>query len=85
MRPGSLVGLDAHSKLMISWLATTRSTEAANALLADLRSRTSSKQRRIPSDGLAYEIDAVSQNFAPGMASLGQVVKTYGTSSPQPG
>jgi len=59
--------------------------EAASALLADLRDRTSAKEIQISSDGLAYYIDAVSQNFAPGTASLGQVVKTYGTSSPQPG
>jgi IS1 family transposase len=77
--------LDADSKLMISWLASNRSMEAANALLADLRSRTSAKEIQISSDGLAYYIDAVSQNFAPGTASLGQVVKTYGSSSPQPG
>jgi IS1 family transposase len=77
--------IDADSKLMISWLASNRSSEAANALLADLRSRTSAKEIQLSSDGLAYYIDAVSQNFAPGMASLGQVVKTYGTSSPQPG
>jgi len=77
--------IDADSKLMISWLASNRSSEAANALLADLRSRTSSKQLQISSDGLAYYIDAVSKSFAPGDASLGQVVKTYGTSSPQPG
>jgi IS1 family transposase len=77
--------LDADSKLMISWLASNRSMEAANALLGDLKSRTSAKEIQISSDGLAYYIDAVSQNFAPGTASLGQVVKTYGTSSPQPG
>jgi IS1 family transposase len=77
--------IDADSKLMISWLASNRSSEAANALLGDLRSRTSSKQLQISSDGLPYYIDAVSKSFAPGMASLGQVVKTYGTSSPQPG
>lgn len=77
--------LDADSKLMISWLASNRSSEAANALVADLRSRTSAKEIQISSDGLAYYIDAVSQNFTPGTVSLGQVVKTYGTSSPQPG
>jgi len=77
--------LDADSKLMISWLASNRSAEAANALLADLKSRTSAKEIQISSDGLAYYIEAVSQSFAPGEASLGQVVKTYGTSSPQPG
>lgn len=77
--------LAADSKLMISWLASNRSSEAANALVADLRSRMSSKQVQISSDGLPYYPDAVSQSFATGMASLGQVVKTYGTSSPQPG
>jgi IS1 family transposase len=77
--------IDADSKLMISWLASNRSSEAANALLADLRSRMSSKQLQISSDGLPYYIEAVSKSFAPGDASLGQVVKTYGTSSPQPG
>ncbi len=78
--------LDADSKLMISWLASNRSADAANALLSDLRSRTSaSNEIQISSDGLAYYIDGVAKNFPPGDATLGQVVKTYGTSSPQPG
>ncbi len=76
--------LDADSKLMISWLASNRSADAANALLSDLRSRTTN-HLQISSDGLAYYIDGVAKNFPPGAATLGQVVKTYGASSPQPG
>lgn len=76
--------LDADSKLMISWLVSNRSADAANALLADLRSRTSN-HLQISSDGLVYYIDGVAKNFPSGAATLGQVVKTYGTSSPQPG
>jgi IS1 family transposase len=76
--------LDADTRLMISWLASNRSPEAANALLHDLQSRTSMRLQ-ISSDGLPHYIDAVMQSFAPGDASLGQVVKTYATSAPQPG
>jgi IS1 family transposase len=76
--------IDADSRLIISWLASNRSPEAANALLHDLQSRTS-KHLQISSDGLPHYIDAVMQSFTPGSASLGQVVKTYATSAPQPG
>lgn len=76
--------IDADTRLIVSWLASNRSPEAANALLADLKSRTL-MHLQISSDGLPHYIDAVMQNFVSGDADLGQIIKTYATSSPQPG
>lgn len=40
---------------------------------------------QISSDGLPLYLDAVLKNFRYGEADLGQVIKTYASSSPQPG
>jgi IS1 family transposase len=76
--------LDADSKLIISWLASNRSQEAADALIADLKSRTSMRLQ-ISSDGWPLYIDAITKSFRQGDCDYAEVIKVYGSSSPQPG
>ena len=76
--------IDADSRLIVSWLASNRSYEAADALIRDLKSRTTMRLQ-ISSDGFPAYLDAVLKNFLYGDADLGQVIKTYASSSPQPG
>jgi hypothetical protein len=76
--------IDADSRLIVSWLASNRSYEAADALIRDLKSRTSMRLQ-LSTDGFPAYLDAVLKNFLYGDADLGQVIKTYASSSPQPG
>lgn len=62
----------------------TRSPDAADALIADLKSRTMMRLQ-ISSDGLSFYMDAVMKHFRYGEADHAEVVKTYAASSPQPG
>jgi hypothetical protein len=77
-------GLDADSKLIVSWLASDRSQEACDAFIKDLASRTMMRLQ-ISSDGLPLYIDAISKEFRPCEADYGQIVKVYAGSKPQPG
>jgi IS1 family transposase len=76
--------IDADSRLIISWLASNRSYEAAEAIIKDLKSRTYCRLQ-ISSDGLPFYLESILKNFRYGEADHGEVVKHYGTSSPQPG
>jgi transposase-like protein len=49
--------IDAHSKLMLPWIASDRSQEAADALIADVKARTMMRIQ-ITSDGFSAYIDA---------------------------
>ncbi len=76
--------IDADSKLMISWLASDRSQEAANALIADLKSRTTMRLQ-ITSDGYGAYIDAIVAAFPRyGEVDYAEEIKHYQTSA-QPG
>jgi IS1 family transposase len=76
--------IDADSKLIVSWLASDRSYEAADAFMKDLKSR-AYMRLQISTDGLQQYLAAVLKNFLYGDADLGQVIKTYAGSNPQPG
>jgi IS1 family transposase len=76
--------IDADSRLIVSWLASNRSQEAADALIRDLASRTSMRLQ-ISSDGLPAYLDAVAKSFRPMDADYGMVMKVYGSSGNQPG
>jgi IS1 family transposase len=76
--------LDADSKLMISWMVSDRNQEAADALIRDLKARTSVRLQ-ISSDGLPEYFNAILKTFRYGEADHGEVVKTYASSKPVPG
>lgn len=73
--------LDADTKLMISWLVSDRSQEAANAIIADLRSRIV-HPIQLSSDGLAQYVEAVVKVFRPGEIHHAEVIKTFANSKP---
>lgn len=77
--------LDADSKLLISWLASDRSQEAADALIADLKSRTPGMRLQITSDGWSAYIDAIARAYPNyGSVDYAEEIKVY-ADSPQPG
>ena len=76
--------LDAKSKLMISWLVSDRSQEAANAIIADLKRRIS-QRIQLSSDGLPLYVEAVVKAFRPGEIDHAEVVKTFASSKPVSG
>ena len=76
--------LDADSKLMISWIVSDRSQDAANAIIADLKSRIS-QRIQLSSDGLPQYVEAVVKVFRPGEIDHAEVVKTFASSKPLSG
>lgn len=74
--------LDADAKLMISWVVSDRSQEAANAIVADLKSRVTGRIQ-ITSDGLSQYVEAVVKTFRPGEADHAEVVKVFASSKQQ--
>lgn len=73
--------LDAQTKLMISWVVSDRSQEAANAIIADLKSRITGRIQ-LTSDGLPLYLEAVVKAFRPGEVDHAEVVKVYASSKP---
>jgi IS1 family transposase len=69
--------LDADSKLMVSWIVSDRSQEAANALMADIRSRIT-RPIQITTDGHAAYITAVINTFNYGEVAYAECIKEYG-------
>lgn len=73
--------LDADTKLMISWVVSDRSQEAVNAIMADLKGRTTNRMQ-INSDGLPSYVEAVVKTFLPGDVDHAEIVKTFANSEP---
>lgn len=73
--------LDANSKLMISWIVSDRSQAAANAIIADLKSRITNRIQ-LSSDGLPQYVEAVLKVFRAGEIDHAEVVKTFANSKP---
>jgi IS1 family transposase len=73
--------LDADSKLMVSWLVSDRSQDAANAIIADLKSRITHRIQ-LSSDGLPLYLEAVVKAFRPGEVDHAEIIKTFATSKP---
>jgi IS1 family transposase len=75
--------IDADSKLLVSFLASDRSQEAADALIADLKARTF-LSLQITSDGYSAYIDAIAKAF-PNRNDVhyAEEIKVY-QNSPQP-
>lgn len=78
-------GIDADSRLIISWLASNRSQDAANAFIADLKSRTHPQRLQITTDGYESYIDAIAKAYPIiGDVDYAEEIKRYQT-TPQPG
>lgn len=73
--------LDADSKLMISWIVSDRSQEAADAIIADLKSRITNRIQ-LSSDGLAQYVEAVVKTFRAGEIDHAEIIKTFASSKP---
>jgi IS1 family transposase len=77
--------IDADSKLIISWLASDRIQDAADAFIADLKSRLFWGGVQISTDGHSAYIDAIAKAFRDTTVHYGEVIKVYGSSGNQPG
>jgi len=76
--------IDADTRLIVSWLASNRSQEAADALIADLKSRTMMRLQ-ITSDGYGAYIDAIARAFPKYCdVDYAEEIKVY-QNAPQPG
>ena len=73
--------LDADSKMMISWVVSDRSQAAADAIMADIKLRTTNRMQ-INSDGLPSYVEAVVKTFLPGDVDHAEIVKTFANSKP---
>ena len=71
-------GLDADSKLIVSWLVGSRDAVCASAFVNDLASRLKNRIQ-LTSDGLKLYLDAVEDAFG-GDVDYAQLVKIYGAS-----
>jgi IS1 family transposase len=71
-------GLDADSKLIVSWLVGSRDGASASAFVNDLASRLKNRIQ-LTSDGLKLYLDAVEDAFG-GDVDYAQLVKLYGAS-----
>lgn len=71
-------GLDADSKLIISWLVGSRDAVYASAFVNDLASRLRNRIQ-LTSDGLKLYLEAVEEGFG-GDIDYAQLVKLYGAS-----
>lgn len=70
------VGIDADSKLVISWLVGPRDGESAYTLMKDIKSRVKTRLQ-LTTDGLLSYMDAVSSAFG-SRIDYARLVKRYG-------
>jgi IS1 family transposase len=71
-------GLDADSKLIVSWLVGPRDAGSAYAFIGDLKDRLANRVQ-LTSDGLRLYVDAVEDAFGSDV-EFAQLVKIYGAS-----
>jgi len=76
--------IDADSKLLISWIASDRSQEAADAFIRDLKARCMMRIQ-LSTDGLPEYFNAILKTYRYGEIDHGEVVKKYASSKPVPG
>lgn len=70
------VGMDADTKLIISWLIGSRDADSANIFMNDVANRLSTRVQ-LTTDGLKAYLEAVDNAFE-GMIDYAQLVKLYG-------
>lgn len=68
---------------MVSWLVSDRSQDAANALIADLRSRFTHPVQ-ITTDGYSPYLSAIASNVTRGEVHYAECIKEYGPSGNAP-
>lgn len=73
------VGIDADSKLVVSWYVGNRSAESANVFMNDVASRLTNRVQ-LTTDGLHAYLEAVTDAFG-SQIDFAQLVKIYGSSS----
>ena len=76
--------IDADSKLLISWIVSDRSQEAADALIEDLKSRTY-QRIQVSTDGHSPYLTAIMKAFRYGECDYAEVIKVYASTGPLPG
>jgi IS1 family transposase len=69
--------LDPDTKLMVSWLVSDRSPEAAQEFMADLAGRCDFRPLQISTDGHSPYVDAIDGAFG-NTVDYGQIIKDYG-------
>ncbi len=72
------VGIDADTKLCISWLVGLRTSDCANQFMMDVKTRLNNMVQ-LTTDGLRTYLDAVENAFQ-GIVDYAQLVKIYGQS-----
>ncbi len=77
--------LDADSKLIISWLASSRGMDAAQAFINDLKDRTVNHRFQMTTDGRPEYLLAVVRAFRDCEIDYAELLKVYGSSGSQPG
>jgi IS1 family transposase len=70
------VGIDADTKLVVSWLVGNRDADTAYTFMQDVAYRLKNRVQ-LTTDGLRAYIDAVEDSFT-GMVDYAQLVKLYG-------
>ncbi len=74
------VALDADSRMVISWLVSDRSLNAAHTFMADVSSRIKNRIQ-ITTDGFRAYKEAIKQAFKGKEYDYGQILKVYGRST----
>ena len=77
--------LDADSKLIISWLASSRGMDAAQAFINDLKDRTRNHRFQMTTDGRPEYLLAVVRAFRDSEIDYAELLKVFGSSGRQPG
>lgn len=73
----TFVGIDADTKLVVSWLVGARDYDTATVFMGDIASRVSNRMQ-LTTDGLKAYMAAVNDNFG-GQIDFAQLIKIYGT------
>lgn len=72
------VGIDADSKLVVSWFVGNRDADSANVFMNDVATRLKNRVQ-LTSDGLKVYLEAVTESFG-SQIDFAQLVKLYGSS-----
>lgn len=75
------VGIDADSKLVVSWYVGNRDTESAKVIVSDIKSRLTNRIQ-LTTDGLKSYLDAVDSAFGDKI-DFAQIKKVYASDNPK--
>jgi len=74
------VGIDADSKLVVSWFVGSRDADSANIFMNDVATRLANRVQ-LTTDGLKAYLEAVYNSFNINSIDFAQLVKLYGAAS----